>query len=180
MSKHSPARSISAVCFFLVLLLLSGCDNNDDSGTVGGSSGEPITENATPLPTTSSLSSALTTAIYDEYNARDTYQAVLDKFGQVRPFSNIVKAEEQHIQALVPLFNTYGLAVPAAPGGGLAAPESVAAACGIGVQAEIANGQLYDDLMAGVSDYPDVQAVFRQLQAATMEKHLPAFQRCAD
>ncbi len=180
MSKHSPARSISAVCFFLVFLLLLGCDNNDDPGTVGGSSGEPIAENTSPLPTTSNLSSALITAIYDEYNARDTYQNVLNKFGQVRPFSSIVKAEEQHIQALVPLFSTYGLAVPAAPGGGLAAPASVAAACSIGVQAEIANGQLYDDLMDGVSDYPDVQAVFRKLKAATMDKHLPAFQRCAD
>ncbi len=39
---------------------------------------------------------------------------------------------------------------------------------------------LYNDLLAGTVDYPDVQAVFRQLQAASLDQHLPAFQRCAN
>ncbi len=43
-------------------------------------------------------------AINDEYKARATYRHVIRKFGEIRPFINIVDAESRHIEALLPLF----------------------------------------------------------------------------
>ena len=37
---------------------------------------------------------ALDLAINDEYKAQATYQKVIDKFGEIRPFSNIIQAEQ--------------------------------------------------------------------------------------
>jgi len=61
---------------------------------------------------TMSLEEALRRALEDEYHARATYRAVLDAFGDVRPFVNIVESEERHIQALKRLLEKPGLAVP--------------------------------------------------------------------
>jgi len=44
--------------------------------------------------------------------ARATCQAVLDKFGSVAPFTNIVQSEATRIAALERLFNAYGLPIP--------------------------------------------------------------------
>jgi hypothetical protein len=126
------------------------------------------------------LNGYLTAAINDEYRAQDTYENVMTRIGQVRPFVNIKRAEEQHISLLVNLFNTYGLPVPGDTVGGFAAPATLAEACALGVEAEIANVQLYDSLLNGTANYPDVQSVFRQLQSASQDKHLPAFQGCAN
>lgn len=122
----------------------------------------------------------MTAAINDEYRARDTYQGVIDKFGNVRPFVNIKKSEEQHIRLLVGLYNTYGISVPSDTVGGLATPATVNASCSLGVQAEIANADMYVGLLAGTTNYPDVQDVFKQLRDASLYQHLPAFQNCAD
>jgi hypothetical protein len=126
------------------------------------------------------LSLALTEALQDEYKAQATYRAILQRFGPVRPFANIVKAEERHIQALLPLFARYGIPVPADDWPTrVTVPDSVAQACQEGVQAEIDNGAMYERLLAMTADYPDVQRVFRNLQRASQENHLPAFQRWA-
>jgi len=165
---------ISSILFLVLLLLSAGCDNGNDDGTAGGSGGSTIDNGATDL------SYYLTAAINDEYRARDTYLAVIGKFGRVRPFTNIVNSEEQHISWLVSLFKTYGLPVPSDTVGGLAAPDTLGSSCSVGVQAEIANGALYDELLSGTRSYPDVQDVFKRLQSASLNQHLPAFQRCAN
>jgi hypothetical protein len=38
---------------------------------------------------------------------------------------------------------------------------------------------MYERLLAMTADYPDVGQVFRNLQRASQQNHLPAFQRCA-
>ena len=60
-------------------------------------------------------------ALDDEYKARATYRQVLADFGEVRPFSNIVEAEQRHIDALLVLFERYGIEVPDDPWPGRAA-----------------------------------------------------------
>jgi len=55
---------------------------------------------------------ALNEAINDEYKALSTYEAAIDKFGAVRPFSMIKGAEEQHIASLKAVYDKYGLTVP--------------------------------------------------------------------
>lgn len=122
--------------------------------------------------------SALCEALDDEYKARATYRAVLDRFGDVRPFSNIVHAEERHIQALLTIFNRHGVEPPGDRWAGqVESPETLEAACKGGVQAEIENDEMYERLLPDLSD-PDIRAVMRRLQEASRDRHLPAFRRC--
>lgn len=127
------------------------------------------------------LSSILIEAINDEYKARAMYRLVISKFGEIRPFINIVDAESRHIQALLPLFNKYGIPVPEDDWESrVKAPDSVTDACQAGVQAEMDNAEMYEKLLNSTKKYPDVQAVLKQLQRASSENHLPAFQRCVE
>lgn len=122
---------------------------------------------------------ALRDALQDERRALATYEAVLADFGPVRPFVNVVRAEARHARALVGLFEAHGLAVP--PDDlDVTVPrfDSVRAACLAAVEAELENVALYDRLLES-ADHPDVLAVFRRLQAASLERHLPAFRRAA-
>jgi len=125
--------------------------------------------------------SSLNKALDDEYKAYATYEAIINKLGKVRPFIMIVRAEEQHIASLKALFDKYGLTIPENPYiGKVSSPSTLAEACTAGVDAEIANASLYkDDLLPTVKDREDITLVFTNLMNASQEKHLIAFQRCA-
>lgn len=125
--------------------------------------------------------SVLIEAINDEYKARAMYRLVISKFGEIRPFINIVEAEGRHIQALLPLFNKYGIPIPEDDWESrVEAPASIMEACQAGVQAEIDNAEMYERLLDSTKQYPEVQVVLIQLQRASRENHLPAFQRCVE
>ena len=118
-------------------------------------------------------------ALDDEHRAWATYDQVIADFGEVRPFINIREAEARHIQALLRLFERYGLAKPANPWPGKAERyTSLQAACEAGVAAEIVNGEMYERLL-GQTRREDILRVLRNLQEASQQRHLPAFQRCA-
>ena len=121
------------------------------------------------------LGAMLTFALQDEYLARGEYQKIMAKFGERRPFSNIVKAEEQHIAWLVPLFEKYGVTLPPDRGQELAqVPETFSAALLAGVDAEIANIDMYQRFLS--RELPsDVRAVFEHLLTGS-RNHLAAFQ----
>jgi len=122
---------------------------------------------------------ALNDALDDEYRAWATYDQVIADFGETRPFSNIRAAEARHIEALCAVFARHGLPVPENRWPGkVARYASLQAACEAGVAAEIANGALYERLLAS-TQRPDILRVFRNLQEASQERHLGAFQRCA-
>jgi hypothetical protein len=122
---------------------------------------------------------ALLMALEDEYKAWSVYDRVIADFGAVRPFTSIQRAEENHIAALVTLFEGYGLDVPANEWPGkVPSFDTLAEACEAGVQAEIDNAALYDQLFSMV-DNPDIVRVFAALQQASQDQHLPAFERCA-
>jgi hypothetical protein len=129
-------------------------------------------------PLTDAEIHALNEALDDEYHAWATYDQVIADFGEVRPFSNIREAEARHIEALCILFARYGLPVPENPWPGkVARYASLYAACEAGVAAEIANGEMYERLL-GVTQRPDILTVLRNLQEASQQRHLVAFQRC--
>lgn len=129
----------------------------------------------------SQISSALVEALNDEYKARATYRYVIDRFGPIRPFVNIVEAESRHIEALIPLFHRYGIPVPTDNWEQrIVKPDSIKDACRLGVEAEIENAEMYDRLLKATEGYPDIQRVMLNLQRASAENHLPAFQRCYD
>jgi hypothetical protein len=126
------------------------------------------------------LAEVLHESLMDEYMARDTYRKIIDTFGPIRPFINIVEAEQAHIELLLPLFEKYGIPLPPEPDPDrIQDPGSLLEACRTAIAAEVANVALYDQLMTQI-DLPDVLEVLRRLQSASRDNHLPAFQRCAD
>lgn len=127
---------------------------------------------------------ALYAALADEYRAEAFYDAVIEKFGEVRPFSNIIVAEQHHAEQLRQVMKSHGLEAGSNREIGSEAiaatvPDTLAEACAMGVQAEIANRDLYGkELLPAAADYDDVTAVFTALRDASENNHLPAFQRC--
>jgi len=121
---------------------------------------------------------ALHEALDDEYHSWTTYDQVIADFGEVRPFTNIRDAQARHIDALTALFERYGLPLPVNTWHGRAPRyASVQAACEAAVAADIANGQMYDRLIT-TTQRSDIVGVLRNLQAASQQRHPPAFQRC--
>ena len=156
-------------------------------GSAGGCRGEGACqlEFTAPLDDVALIEPKLASALADELQARALYARVIEQFGELRPFSNIIHAEERHAELLGRLYQEYGLAVPEEQS---AAEEpskdplrfaTLAEAAQAALDAELANAELYDDLLSGVSD-PDVIAVFEQLQWASRERHLPALQRAVE
>lgn len=122
---------------------------------------------------------ALHEALDDEYRSWATYDQVITDFGEVPPFSNIRAAEARHIEALCTLFTRYGLPVPPNPWSGkVTRYANLQAACEASVADEIANGEMYERLL-GTTQRPDILTVLRNLQEASQQRHLLAFQRCA-
>jgi rubrerythrin len=120
------------------------------------------------------LNQVLRIAMYDEYHAYESYKAVIEKFGNVPPFSNIIEAEVRHVAALEPLFAKYNVELPINDWV-VETPNSLLEASELGVAEEIDNIKMYDALLPYVAQYPDVQDILYRLQAASYNNHLPAF-----
>ena len=122
----------------------------------------------------------LLAALDDEYMARATYAQVIADFGAIRPFINIVEAEDRHAEALLNLFRRYEVPVPADTWPGRVTRfASVREACEAAVAAEVENAELYDRLLAGTGK-ADIVDVYHNLRAASQERHLLAFRRCVE
>jgi len=123
---------------------------------------------------------ALHEALDDECRSWATYDQVISDFGEVRPFINIRDAEARHIQALCSLLIAYEITVPKNTWPGrVARYKTLHEACKAAVAAEIENGQMYERLLRS-TDREDILTVFRHLQEASQQRHLAAFQRCAE
>ena len=145
------------------------------NGRGGASTGR---DGAGQSPLTESEVEALHLALDDEYKALATYQGVLDTFGEVVPFAEIALSEQRHIEALVTQFEKYGIPVPENPWfGEVPVFGTLSEACQAGVEAEIANVALYDQLFE-MTDRQDLVRVFTNLSRASQESHLPEFQAC--
>ncbi|MBI1425033.1 MAG: DUF2202 domain-containing protein [Gammaproteobacteria bacterium] len=121
---------------------------------------------------------ALHEALEDEYRAWASYDQVIHDFGEVRPFINIREAEARHIQALYSLFEAYGIKKPKNTWPGKVEHyDSLHAACAAGVAAEIENSRMYERLLKSTKK-SDILQVYRNLERASRENHLHAFERC--
>ena len=114
-----------------------------------------------------------------EYAAYATYAAIIETYGEANPFKNIMASEARHIEALTSILDDYGVPYPEENPylGLIEVPASLAAAAQAGVDAEIANVDLYEGQLEAVADYPDIHNVFVNLQSASQNQHLPAFER---
>lgn len=123
---------------------------------------------------------ALYEALDDEYRSWTTYDQVISDFGEVHPYINIRDAEARHIQALCSLLIAYDITVPENTWmGRVTRYKNLYEACKAGVSAEIENDQMYERLLRS-TDRTDILTVFRNLQQASQQRHLPAFQRCVE
>ncbi len=118
----------------------------------------------------------LTYAIEDEYLARQTYADIMDEYGGVTPFRNIILAEEYHIEQLIGLFDSNRYTLPEDTAASYAAsPRSFEEALKAGAVIEEDNIAMYEAFLT--YDLPDdVRAVFEELRDAS-ENHLAAFKR---
>ncbi len=130
-------------------------------------------------PLTDEQQAALEDFLVDEHRALTTYEGIMAQFGEVQPFASIAHAEEQHIAALESVFERYDLQLPEIPDFDVPTFDSVEAACAAGAQAEINNAALYDEL-SDVFTQADILRVTEHLRNASLQRHLPAFEACAN
>ena len=115
-----------------------------------------------------------------EYAALASYQAVIDEFCDVEPYATIMEAEARHADALLRQLERMGVEVPENPYLGLLeAPTDLTTAAEAWAVGEIANVELYDELIAQASD-ENLIRVFENLRRASLEEHLPAFEAAAE
>jgi len=116
-------------------------------------------------------------ALTDEYKARAFYRQVIKTFGPVRPFSNIVEAEDTHAKALESLCARHDIPLPSDGWEArLQPPASMLEACRAGVEGEHENIAMYDRFLRETEE-PEVRGLFQRLQARSRDAHLPAFER---
>jgi hypothetical protein len=118
-------------------------------------------------------------ALQEEYTAEMLYRHVLASFGpDTAPFALIAEAEARHAAALKLLFARRSLAAPAWAPVSFSSYGSIAEACAAGVATELADAAFYTPYLRRTDLPQDVRNVFTNLQAASLENHLPAFERC--
>ena len=123
------------------------------------------------------LQTILVEALADERKTEATYAAIIERFGEVRPFINIVDAEARHSRAIERQMVRLGMAVPENGWIGKgAAPATLAAACEISIAGEMENIALYDRLLPQIPDVA-TRSVLENLRDASRDNHLPAFRR---
>ncbi len=164
---------------FLLFLVTLGFACSDDSpvspdpgpGPVAGIAGSALTPDA---------AAALERGILDEYHAEQIYLRVIEDFGEVFPFTNVVYAEVRHSDSISRLYVNRGLPVPGNPWNRDNVPRfrSIPEACRAGADAEEQNVEMYEELLRLGLPF-DVRTVFTNNRRASLENHLPAFRSCS-
>ena len=136
---------------------------------------------AAQMNSSPTLNEMMQYAIQDEYLAHREYELIIQKFGKIRPFTNIIKAESQHIKMLSIVYDHLGLSLPEdTTANTVKAPTSLHYALKAGVQAEIDNIAMYqaflDNPMLSKPENAEVKTLFTSLMNAS-KNHLSAFQR---
>jgi hypothetical protein len=115
-----------------------------------------------------------------EYAAAAMYQAVIDEFGDVEPYVSIKEGEERHIDALTRQLERMGYEVPQNPYlGKVSAPADLQSAAEAWAIGEIANVEMYDELLRDAED-ENLVRVLENLRRASLESHLPLFELAAE
>jgi len=105
------------------------------------------------------------------------YARVIEKFGPLSPFTEIVEAENRHYKLLLPLLEKYAVAVPINDWyQRIEIPNSFVECCEVGVAAEIDNIAMYEHLLKYTQE-AEIRDCLYRLQAASYNNHLPAFRQ---
>lgn len=165
-------RAIALALILGIALTAVGADSGQAS-TLYGNSAAKADQSLT-------IEDMLLYAAQDEYLARGEYVAIMKKFGTMRPFSNIMRAEENHLAWLKDAHAAYKIAFPTDQSADhLHVPATLLEAYKTGVQAEIDNIAMYDRFLATdlikSAENKDFKVLFTNLRNAS-ENHLQAFQ----
>ncbi len=157
----------------MVLLLAAGCASSQPTCT----SCACVAPAGAPTAVDARTADALREVLMDERRAQAFYSSVMARHGQVRPFANIVHAEERHAAVIEALMTRHGVAIPpGAPANPPDVPATVAECSRLAAQLERENIGMYDRLLAGVTE-ADIRTAFVNLRDASKNNHLPAFER---
>ncbi|WP_026803437.1 ferritin-like domain-containing protein [Aliarcobacter lanthieri] len=118
-------------------------------------------------------------AVYDEFEAYETYSRIIEKFGNITPFINVKEAEAVHYSVLIQLMQKYNIEVPINDFSTaiINIPNTIIECCELGVAGEINNISMYNNLLSFAVDSDIIDVLFK-LQAASYNNHLPAFRNC--
>ena len=183
--KKRKLITIIALAFLTLVITASVYSPSQaaaDSGRGGPPNRRAQQPNAAGTTTATALSEQeaadLASAIQEEYTAMNTFQAVLSELGNVLPFSRTTRAEQRHVNALIRVAERFGVEVPE-NAGEVADIEwnTLEEACEMGVTFEQQDADLYDELLLNTTNQALVR-VYSNLQRASLEKHLPAFEAC--
>ncbi|MEF8849580.1 MAG: DUF2202 domain-containing protein [Candidatus Bipolaricaulota bacterium] len=171
-------KNENSILLTLILTLVGGLMLTGVPTVFASTGEEPYGAENVTVEETYTLGEMLNYAIQDEYRAREKYKLIIDEMDGSRPFTNIVEAEETHIELLKPLFETHGIDLPEDDAASYTLlPESIDEALKVGIQAEIANIAMYEKFLS--QNLPgDVEAVFQRLKNAS-QNHLRAFQNAS-
>ncbi len=148
-------------------------------GPSDGFCGNACTSPVGPDP--ADVATLLVEALQEEYKAEMLYRSVLQTFGaETVPFALVEPAEARHVEALQMLFARRQMTPPASiwSPGSFPPFASVPLACAAGVTAEREDAAFYTPYLNRADLPQDVRNVFMNLQRASLENHLPAFERC--
>jgi hypothetical protein len=156
------------------------CDGSGPGAGDGTCDGTGPGDGTCNVTSPEGLEAVLVEALQEEHLAEMTYRRVLSDFGDVAPFSVIAESEARHVEAILGLFARREWKAPDSAWtlDNVAAFETLAAACAGGVAVEIEDAELYERLLAWDDLPQDAVNVFTNLQAVSLNNHLPAFRRC--
>lgn len=185
MKKNKIKYSLIMMLFISTFVLtIIGCSYNDKvEETITGNSTEDEMKlslegygaKGVLIDKELSLADMLMYAAQDEYIARAEYEAIIKEFDVIRPYSNIMRSEETHLDSLRDIYKTYNIEFPPdISKEQMIIPTTLLEAAKIGVQAEIDNIAMYEEFLK--HDLPeDIKDVFNTLMKGSIN-HLKAFQ----
>ena len=180
--KSITILAITVLVMVLTAFVYSPSQAAYDSGRSGPSNKWSQQANANAMTMTTTLSEQeaadLALAIQEEYAAMNTYQAIMNELGEIQPFLRIARSEQQHVNALIRVAERFGVEVPE-NAGEVADIEwtTFEEACQLGVTFEQIDADLYDELLPNTTN-PILIRVYTNLQSASLNNHLPAFEAC--
>ncbi|MGY1704832.1 hypothetical protein ACI79C_09675 [Geodermatophilus sp. SYSU D00697] len=186
-TSSRPVRGVPVRALLVAACLLAACGQDSGTGTAedAGDASLPAATEPSPTPrdtptaTAADVEDVLVRALTREHEAKATYDNVVAALGDVAPFSAVAPAQAQHIAELEQVARSRGVDVTGIAVVGAPAPSTLPEACRTGVATEQAVIALYDELLPQVAAQPDVEYVLSNLRSASLDNHLPAFERCA-
>lgn len=183
--KNNKLITIIAMAILVLVLTASvyspsqAASNAGRGGPSNRSGQQPNAQGQTVVTTLSEQEATdLAEAIQEEYAAMNTYQAVMKELGDVQPFYRIARSEQQHVNALIRVAQRFGVEVP--ENTGVVADiewSTLEEACQMGVTFEQMDAALYDELLPNTANTALIR-VYTNLQRASLNNHLPAFEAC--